>query len=157
MKKVILATAVFVALFGSSCQRNDVPAIDNQAQNSPARISQNIEGTWKLLHYEDKKKVGFEVNISFLSDKSETGDWMLSGKSAVNQYFANYQLNKDTGTLKVLMLGSTKMAGPPEKMLFELGYFERLRQVGIFKIEQDNLTLKESTSSTESMVFSRIK
>lgn len=156
MKKVSLCIAILIASAGFSC-KNEKVVLDTQHQQSGLRTTTGIEATWKLRHYEDKQTAPFEVTVSFEAAPNDAGELNLSGKAPVNRYFAGYTIDKNNSTLKVKAIGATEMAGAPDAMKFEVDYFRRLQKVAVFKIENDVLTLQETTSSAETMVFEKVK
>ena len=99
---------------------------------------------------------------------SENKEYLkLSGNSAVNMLFGDLKVltfDKSTGigTLKIEHLGSTKMAGPPELMQCEQGYFEMLTGAEDFKVEGKKLLVghfkKDNTPSRDGgtyMIFEK--
>jgi len=78
----------------------------------------------------------------------------ISGKSGVNQYFGSFTRVK--GKISWGQMGSTMMAGPPEKMEAESLYVKSLSQTTAYEIAQDVLTFSDVATKTK-VVFKSAK
>jgi len=110
-----------------------------------------------------------ELTLKVEENTENKENLKLTGNSAVNMLFADLKIltfDKATGigTLKIEHLGSTKMAGPPDLMQCEQGYFEMLNDAADFKIENNKLMIghfkKDNTPSRDGgtyMIFEKAK
>lgn len=113
-------------------------------------------GSWKFKGYSDNKKVPYEVTLEFKNERGDNALPQLSGRSAVNFYTASYEPNAEKKTIKISVLGSTKMAGPPEAMEFELVYYTRLAKMMSYDFKDKNtLVIYLSDPAKEVMYFER--
>ena len=77
-----------------------------------------------------------DSNYTLLFDKEEN---KFYGK-AVNNYFGVYVLDKNN--IKLELQGSTMMMAPLDDMEKENKYFEDLKKISTYKLEQNTLSLK---------------
>lgn len=68
-------------------------------------------------------------------------DGTFSGAAPVNQYFGQYTVGNQT--IRFSQIGSTLMAGSPQRMALETRYFSHLGEVRSFEIRELHLTLKD--------------
>ncbi len=98
-----------------------------------------LAGTsWKLTGWSEAG-----VNPGNFSITANFADGRVSGKAAVNNYFAAYTAGPE-GRLTLGDAGSTMMAGPPAAMEAEKTYLRLLGQVRSFSRADQALTLADS-------------
>ncbi len=73
-------------------------------------------------------------------------DGKLSGNAGVNQYSGSYET--DGSKLSVGPLASTQMAGEPAVMEQEAAYLVALQAAGAYKVNGDELTIKDVSADT---------
>jgi heat shock protein HslJ len=78
---------------------------------------------------------GVRVTLKF-SDEENFG-----GKAPVNLYFGKYTVNNTA--VQLSQIGSTFMAGTPERMALEARYYSLLEEIRSFEIEELRLELKD--------------
>lgn len=98
-----------------------------------------LAGTsWKLTGWSEAG-----VNPGNFTITANFADGRVTGKAAVNNYFAAYTEGPEN-KLKVGDAGSTMMAGPPAAMEAERTYLRLLGQVRSFSRADQALTLADS-------------
>lgn len=108
-----------------------------------------LDGTsWVLQRWSESSldPAEFRITASF-EDKT------LTGQSAVNSYSTSYFESRD-GKLATGGITSTLMAGPEPAMRAEKIYFELLRQVDAFSINNTTLTLLDANGN-ELLIFTK--
>ncbi len=107
-----------------------------------------LDGTsWRL--------VGWSISAIDSADFTVTAqfqDGQMGGTSAVNTYGAPYETGGD-GDLSIGSIMATEMAGPEPAMQAEAAYFDLLRQVRAYRLEDDRLTLLDGNGN-ELLLFS---
>lgn len=101
-----------------------------------------LAGEWKLEAYENGK-VSKSTVLEFKTQRNLSGNYILSGISAVNFYEAGYEIGANN-TLKIVHLSMTEIGGPPADMAFENNYFERLALVNSYSFKDKTLILKNT-------------
>ncbi|MCU0317657.1 MAG: META domain-containing protein [Fimbriimonadaceae bacterium] len=138
-------------------------AIDGQVRFSKdSSISLDSAGAKKLdlvlvnqppamMSFLDKEWILFELNgkpigsperpptVLFSSENNR-----VAGMGGVNRFGGEFQLNGQE--IKIENTVSTKMAGPPELMELEMGFFQALRQVTLISASQTELTFMRGTT-----------
>lgn len=112
-------------------------------------------GKYNLFYYENGYKVPYDVVLEFKNEVNSRGDFIVSGKSCVNFYFATQTFNTDTNEVSILNLSSTKISGSEEKLEFEKDYLDRLASVVSYEIDSNRkkLILRMPESNNQYMVF----
>ena len=104
-----------------------------------ARPEPALAGTsWKLTGWSEAG-----VNPENFTITANFADGRVTGKAAVNNYFAAYTEGPE-GKLSMKEAGSTMMAGPPAAMQAEKTYLRLLGQVRSFRRTDQALTLEDS-------------
>jgi heat shock protein HslJ len=133
-----------------SCKKESV---ESASTSMDALSTTDFLGQWKFKGYSDGKMPVYDVTIEF---KKEEGKYSLNGRSSVNFYFASFETNENTKTMKISAIGSTKMAGMPEANQFETVYYERLQNLERYEFKDKNvLALYLSNPVKEVMYFER--
>lgn len=68
-------------------------------------------------------------------------DGNAAGNAGVNRYFGRYNLDEAGGTLSFLGMGSTRMAGPADRMNRESEYLSALAGTAMFRRKGEKLEL----------------
>ncbi|MCP9767780.1 META domain-containing protein [Lacihabitans sp. LS3-19] len=160
-----MAKFLFLLLFISLLKMESCTKVEVQAE-----IQTKIEGKWILKHkflgdaidtpcgYAVTNARDITLEISKDTESKEPNVYKISGNSAVNLYFGNLKINttdaaNGISTITIGQLGSTKMAGPPELMQCETGYFDLFNQSVEFRIENEHLQIgvfkKDNTPSRD--------
>ena len=140
---LIISTLLIIA-----CTQKAIESVEPNTLNTA-----NLLGQWKFKSYANRTPIAYEVSLEF---KNEDGKNTLSGRSSVNFYFASFETNDSEKTMKVGVLGSTKIAGSPEANQFESIYYERLRSITHYEFTNTNtLLLHLSSPAREVMIFER--
>ena len=158
-KIIILLFSIFLFKM-ESCTKVEVQA-ENQTK---------IEGKWVLKHkflgdaidtpcgYAVTDARDITLEIAKDTDSKESNVYKINGNSAVNVYFGNLKINTTNAsngisTVTIGQLGSTKMAGSPEHMQCETGYFDMLSQSVEIRLENNQLQIgvfkKDNTPSRD--------
>ncbi|MBL9173517.1 MAG: META domain-containing protein, partial [Verrucomicrobiales bacterium] len=82
-----------------------------------------------------------------------TGAGKVAGRSAVNRYFGGYTLGP-AGAIHWTPFGSTRMAGPPERMKLEDQFLKALESTTRAEVTANGLVLQSPDASTR-VEFSR--
>ena len=98
-----------------------------------------LEGVeWKLVELQGKPVVvpaeGRAPNLTLDAEKKR-----VTGFAGINRFFGGYKLDGDK--LSFGMMGSTRMAGPPEAMEAETAFLKMLGEVNGWKIIDNTLQL----------------
>jgi heat shock protein HslJ len=96
------------------------------------------------------EKINKGVVLEFKMQKNLSGNYILSGISAVNFYEAGYTFTGNDG-IQVHHLSMTEMAGLQADMAFEAEYFRRLSLVRSYAFVDGKLVLK--TQDAKQMIF----
>lgn len=103
---------------------------------------------WKLVSYESNKKIKYDVILEFKNEKNEKGINIVSGKSSINFYQADFVT--DNNKLKISNLIMTLIGGSPEARDFEDDYLRRIVEVTNYSISGETLVL---SSAKQQMTF----
>lgn len=135
----------FVLVF--SCKSDDTIGPD-QDRLVGLSVKNSIYTKWQLLGFETGERIPYEVVLEFKTEKNEKGRNILSGKSSINFYQADFSLNNNKITIDNLTM--TEIAGNTKAMALEKEYFKRLSETTNFSIANEKLTL---TSGKQNMTF----
>lgn len=130
-----------------SCKRDNAISPDQDGM-AGLSVKNSIYTKWKLLGFETGERIAYEVVLEFKTEKNEKGSNILSGKSSINFYQADFSLNNNKITINNLTM--TEIAGNTKAMALEKEYFKRLSEVTNFSIANEMLTL---SSGKQNMTF----
>jgi heat shock protein HslJ len=131
----------------NACKSDDaIGPNDNYITGLASRSS--IYSKWKLVSYETNKKISYDVVLEFKNEKNEKGSNIVSGKSSINFYQADFVT--ENNKLKISNLIMTQIGGSSEAMKFEDDYLKRLVEVTNFNISDETLIL---SSTKQKMTF----
>lgn len=130
-----------------SCKSDDTIGPD-QDRLVGLSVKNSIYTKWQLLGFETGERIPYEVVLEFKTEKNEKGRNILSGKSSINFYQADFSLNNNKITIDNLTM--TEIAGNTKAMALEKEYFKRLSETTNFSIANEKLTL---TSGKQNMTF----
>lgn len=148
--KNIAITLIINSLLIMACGKENVEAAH---PNLSALSTSGLLGQWKFKGYADGKVPTYDVTLEF---KDEEGKNTLNGRSSVNFYFASFEVDESKKTMTLSVLGSTKIAGTPEALQFEMVYYERLKNISHYELKSNNtLSLYLSNPAKEVMNFER--
>ncbi|WP_255036149.1 META domain-containing protein [Lacihabitans soyangensis] len=136
---------LFLMLNG--CKSDDAISPDDNYIAGLASKS-SIYAKWKLVSFENNQKINYEVVLEFKPEKNEKGSQILSGKSSINFYQADFII--DGSKLAINNLSVTEIAGNPSATAFETEYLKRLSETTNFKTSNETLTL---SSAKQQMTF----
>lgn len=126
-----------------------------ESANTPmdALRASNLLGQWRLKSYSNGQVSKYDVSLEF---KMEEGKIKMNGQSSVNFYSADAEIDETNKTLKVLVLGTTKIAGTPEANEFEMAYYENLKNIERYDFKDKNtLVFYLAGASKETMYFEK--
>ncbi|MBA4851579.1 META domain-containing protein [Emticicia sp. BO119] len=149
MKKLII-WLMTSSLFLASCESEK---IDTPSASYDALRASTLLGQWKFKGYTDGKTPKYDVSLEF---KNEEDKLTINGRSSVNFYFAETEIDESRKTIKIPVLGSTKIAGTPEANAFEMTYYESLRNVERYEFKDKNtLVIYLSKPANEALYFEK--
>lgn len=149
MKKLVILLMVST-LYISSCKSEN---IETSTPMYDALRASTLLGQWKFKSYADGKTPKYDVSLEF---KNEEGKLTLNGRSSVNFYFAETEIDEEKKTIKIPVLGSTKIAGTPDANVFEMTYYESLRNVERYDFKEKNiLVIYLSKPVNEALYFEK--
>jgi heat shock protein HslJ len=108
----------------------------------------SIYAKWQLSAYESGQKIPYDVILEFKTEKNEKGRNILSGKSSINFYQADFSIVNTKININNLVM--TEIAGNASATAFEKDYLLRLAEVSSFDLSGENLTL---SSTKQKMIF----
>ena len=108
----------------------------------------SIYAKWKLSAYESGQKIPYDVILEFKTEKNEKGRNILSGKSSINFYQADFSIVNTKININNLVM--TEIAGNASATAFEKDYLLRLAEASSFDLSGENLTL---SSTKQKMIF----
>lgn len=145
MKHKIFFILILAGVVG--CSDDRVERLDYGSVDFPGEKGALIAKQWKLDGYETGKSP-FSSIIEFKSQRNPKGEgYILSGRSAVNFYEANYVLS-GTNSIKVHSLSVTEIAGNEAEGSFEKDFFRRVSAVENYTIGKNELLLSNSKGMT---------
>lgn len=149
MKRLVILLMAS-GLFLASCESEK---IDAPSTSFDALRASGLIGQWKFRSYSDGKAPKYDVSLEF---KNEEGKLTINGRSSVNFYFADTEVDEGKKTIKVPVLGSTKIAGTPDANAFEMTYYESLRNVERYDFKDKNiLAIYLSKPANEVLYFEK--
>ena len=149
--KILFFSLVISTFLVAACAEKVIESADSVLVRSLA--TSNLLGQWKFKGYSDGKVPPYDVTLEF---KNEERKNTLNGRSSVNFYFADFEIDVTKKTMKIGVLGSTKIAGTIEANQFEAIYYERFRNIARYEFKNDNLLLLHLENPTnETMYFER--
>jgi heat shock protein HslJ len=131
----------------NACKSDDAISPDNNYTVGLASRN-SIYSKWKLVSFENNQKINYEVVLEFKHEKNEKGSQILSGKSIINFYQADFII--DGSQLVINNLSMTEIAGNASAEVFETEYLKRLSETRNFNISNETLTL---SSAKQQMTF----
>lgn len=151
--RLIITLVSAIVFMAASCnhQNNSNSTIQPLSATSAA-------GTYKLVEPASK----FEVTLVLTPDSvsSEVKNrvaYQMSGRSSVNQYFGAIVGTTASDQVQISAIGSTKMAGSPEAMQFEAGYFKKLQAVKRYEVVNNQLRLFAEGETPGVLVYEKGK
>lgn len=117
---LLMASSLFLA----SCESEK---IDAPSASYDALRASSLLGQWKFKSYADGVIPKYDVSLEMKIE--EANKVTVNGRSSVNFYFAEVELDESKKTIKIPAVGTTKIAGTPEANAFEMTYYESLRSV----------------------------
>lgn len=149
MKKLVVLMMAS-SLFLASCEREKV---DAPSASLDALRASTFLGQWKFKSYADGITPKYDVSLEF---KNEEGKLTINGRSSVNFYFAEAEVDEGKKSIKFPVLGSTKIAGTPDANAFEMTYYEGIRNVERYEFKDKNmLVFYLAKPSDEVMYFEK--
>jgi heat shock protein HslJ len=88
------------------------------------------------------------VSLEFKNEKNEKGINIVTGKSSINFYQADFVGENNKMTINNLIM--TQIAGNPEARAFETDYLKRISEVTNYSITSETLVL---SSAKQKMTF----
>ncbi len=148
--KTLFFSLIIGTFLVAACAEKVIESADSVLVGS--LTATNLFGPWKFKGYSDGKVPPYDVTLEF---KNEGRKNTLNGRSSVNFYFADFEINDAKTTMKIGVLGSTKIAGTPEANQFEAIYYERFRNIARYEFKNDLLLLHLENPTNETMYFER--
>ena len=136
-----------IFLISNACKSNDdIGPNDDYIAGLASKSS--IYSKWELVSYESNKKINYEVILEFKNEKNEKRTNIVSGKSSINFYQADFV--NENNKLKISNLIMTRIGGSIEANKFEDDYLKRLMEVTNYSISDQILIL---SSAKQQMTF----
>jgi heat shock protein HslJ len=146
--KALLICLLMPILRIDSCTKVEVQA--------DTTIATKLHGKWVLKHrflgdaidtpcgYAVTNARDITLEVADNTESNDANELRIAGNSAVNMYFGGltitgFDTKTGIGSMKISTLGSTKMAGAPELMECETGYFNMLNESEGFRIQDGQL------------------
>jgi heat shock protein HslJ len=138
---------IIVFLLVNACKSEDAISPDKNYIFDLA--AKNIlYSKWTLVSYESNKKINYDVSLEFKNEKNEKGINIVTGKSSINFYQADFVGENNKMTINNLIM--TQIAGNPEARAFETDYLKRISEVTNYSITSETLVL---SSAKQKMTF----
>ncbi|MCP9753848.1 META domain-containing protein [Lacihabitans sp. CCS-44] len=131
----------------NACKSGDAISPDDSYTIGLASRS-SIHSKWKLVSFENNQKINYEVVLEFKAERNEKGRQILSGKSSINFYQADFII--ENSKLVISNLSKTEIAGNASAEAFEAEYLKRLSETTNFNISSETLTL---STAKQQMTF----
>ncbi len=148
--KFLVNTLLICTILLGACSKEIVEA---DAMNLSAISKSDLLGQWKFKSYADGKTPAYDITLEI---KDEDGKYTFNGRSSVNFYFISPEINENKKTISVEGIGSTKIAGTLEANQFEMAYYENLRNIERYELQDRNsLIFHISKPTKEAMYFER--
>ena len=145
--KIIVNTITVCSLFLGACSKEMLEA--DSMTVSTLRKS-DLFGLWKFKSYSDGKVPSFDVSLEI---KDEEGKYTFNGRSSVNFYFASPIIDENKKTISVDAVGSTKIAGTLEANQFEIAYYENLRNIERYELQDRNTLIFHISKPTKDVMY----
>lgn len=143
MKNLIYLSIFLILILTTSCsilnkdKSNNIvsPFLDGETNQS----IDFFQTEWQLIRVGaiKPKLTATDNNVSILFSKDNSH---FAGFSGCNRYFGKFEVKKED--LRLMDIGSTKMACPDNDMSFENNYLNNLNKVTNYSINEDTLFLK---------------
>jgi META domain len=156
--KTILIYTFFISLvFFTSCKgdKESIAPYGLNDKSSALDASNPVFSTWKLSSFEDNKKIEHDVSIELKAERNESGQFKISGKCAVNFYYASFSIDPSQKTIKIEKIAGTLIGGNLVNSLFEQNYLDRLSLVEKYELSPDfkKITLFLPEKTKQKIVF----
>jgi META domain len=117
--------------------------------------SNPVFSIWKLSTFEDNKKIDHDVSIELKAERNESGQFKISGKCAVNFYYATFSIDPSQKTIKIEKIAGTLIGGNLVNSLFEQNYLDRLSLVEKYELSPDfkKITLFLPEKTKQKLIF----
>lgn len=149
MKKLVIlliASSVYMV----SCKSE---VVDAPNASFDALRTSSLLGQWKFKGYSDGKTPKYDVSLEF---KNEENQLTINGRSSVNFYSAVAEIDEANKTIKIPGVGSTKIAGTPEANVFEMNYYEGLKNAEKYDfVDKNTLVIYLAKPAKEAMYFEK--
>jgi len=150
MKKAIILLMAGM-LWLVSCK--DEPVEASNVPSFDALKTTNLLGQWQFRSYTDGKPFKYDVSMEI---KIEDGKPTINGRSSVNFYFIEPEIDESKKTIKIPAVGSTKIAGTMDATSFEMTYYERLKRVERYDfVDKNTLVIYLSSPANEALYFDK--
>lgn len=136
-----------IFLVVNACKSDDAISPDKNYTFDLA-ASNILYSKWTLVSYESNKKINYDVVLQFKNEKNEKGTNIVTGKSSINFYQADFIAENNKMTISNLIM--TQIAGNTEARTFETDYLKRISEVTNYSISDETLFL---TSTKHKMTF----
>lgn len=141
MKNLIYLSLILV-IFMCGCGIFKKDKSNQSNKTSSNEINKSIDffqTEWELVKVGaiKPKLTGTDNKVSILFSKDNSH---FAGFSGCNRYFGKYETKKEN--LKLMDIGSTRMACPESDMRFENTYLSNLIKITNYSINEDTLFLK---------------
>ena len=147
MKKLVVFLMAS-SLYLVSCESEK---IDAPSASYDALRASSLLGQWKFKSYADGKTSKYDVTLEIKNE--EENKVTINGRSSVNFYFADAELDEAKRTIKFPVLGSTKIAGAPDANAFEMTYYESLRNVDRYDFKDKNTLVFYLTKPANEAIY----
>lgn len=142
---VILLIASSIYLVSCESEKIDAPNASYDALRTSSLL-----GQWKFKSYADGITPKYDVSLEF---KNEESKLTINGRSSVNFYFAEAEVDEGKKTIKFPVLGSTKIAGTQDANAFEMTYYEGLRNVERYDFKDKNILVFYLTKPANAVMY----
>ena len=137
MKKLV----GYLALWGLLGCHTAEKSIEPMTNASQAQISRAFAGTWRHVEVKNGKSIETGISMEIAADTNENGFFQVTGRGPVNLYMSQASIDESKASIRMHVIGSTKMAGPPEAMKKESQYLEKLTNIRGYALSTDLNTL----------------
>lgn len=151
MRKTIIIFTLLISFFSlQSCSMKETNNVSPQNSSNPSH--QSLEGNWVLKNVLQGDVMDFPCSgipdkvIDLTLKINENGHLSANGRSAINSYFGEIQLNSNVSInklfdVKKVMLASTLMGASEELMNCEGRFFEIFNNAKNIQIEGNLLKI----------------
>ncbi|MCA0365920.1 MAG: META domain-containing protein [Bacteroidetes bacterium] len=145
--KNLIVIILIMAMF--SCKSDKVLDSLNIDKDGTTKITNaGFFKKWKLISYENRKALSYNVIMELKPEKNERGFYILNGKSTINFYYAGFDFQEESKSFIINDISVTEIAGGKAEQEFETDYLNRLAKVGKYEISNDNKSFTLITSDT---------